>query len=176
MKIILAFIFFIGFSHSTLAQESYRLSAESKLTISGTSTVHDWTVTANTMDGTLEASGNIPKAMNFKVAVADIKSERGATMDKKMHVALKQETNPKVVFSLKEASETMVSGSLSIAGSSQDVELPCEISISGNNLKIKGAYGFGLQEFYIEPPTAMFGQVVVGPNVTVKFDLVFVKE
>lgn len=161
----------VGFS-----QDSYSLSTDSKLTIDGTSTVHDWTVTANTMEGSIKAEGNSPKEIDFQVVVADIKSERGATMDKKMHAALQKESHPKVMFALKEVkNESTLVGTLTIGGNSQDVEITGEIDASSDGIKIVGEHGIALKDFEIEPPTAMFGQVIVGDDVTVKFDLVFTK-
>lgn len=158
------------------AQDTYTLSPESKLTIDGTSTVHDWTVIANTISGTLKASGSAPNEIDFKVAVADIKSERGATMDKKMHAALEQEKHPMVLFILKEVKDQkLITGTLTIAGNAKDVEIKSTISSSGNVLKISGEQKIALKDFDIEPPTAMFGQVIVGDDVVVKFDLVFEK-
>ena len=177
MKKTLITLFFACSAITCFAQDTYKLSTDSKLTIDGTSTVHDWTVTANTMEGSVKAEGNSPKEIDFQVAVADIKSERGATMDKKMHAALQQESHPKVLFALKEVkNESTLVGTLTIGGNSQDVEIVSEIDASGDNIKIAGEYGIALKDFEIEPPTAMFGQVIVGDDVTVKFDLVFAKE
>ncbi len=177
MKKIVLLLLFLGFSIFALGQDSYSLSSESKLTIDGTSTVHDWTVTANTIDGVLRAEGNTPKEIDFEVTVADILSERGATMDKKMHAALQKESHPKVMFALNEVkNESTLVGTLSIAGKQKDVEIVGKISSDGDTVKISGEYHVPLKDFEIEPPTAMFGQVVVGPEVTVKFDLVFEKE
>ena len=162
---------FVGFS-----QDTFILSADSKLTIDGTSTVHDWTVTANTMEGVVMAEGNAPKQIDFNVVVADIKSERGATMDKKMHAALGKDTSPKVIFDLKEVKNlATLLGTLTIAGNSQEVEIKCQIDVSGDSISIVGEHGIALKNYSIEPPTAMFGQVIVGDDVTVKFNLIFKK-
>lgn len=159
------------------AQDTYTLGKESKLTIDGTSTVHDWTVTANTISGTVTVEESAPKELTFEVAVADIKSERGATMDKKMHAALQRDTHPKVRFSLKELKkEGMLSGTLAIAGHEEDVEIATTTNFSEDSIAIVGEHRIALKDFQIEPPTAMFGQVIVGDEVTVKFDLVFEKE
>lgn len=175
MKSILLFLF-LGFSAIGLAQETYKLSEESKLTIDGTSTVHDWTVAANKMEGNLKVKDNAPVAIQFNVAVADIISERGAAMDKKMHKALKKEEHPKVSFALTEVKNTSVLvGTLSIAGTKKDVEINADIVAEGNLLKLKGAQKIILQDYGMEPPTAMFGQIIVGDEVTVNFDLVFEK-
>ncbi|MGI9550782.1 MAG: YceI family protein [Aurantibacter sp.] len=178
MKNYLPLIILFCISLTGLAQETYTLSSDSKLTIDGTSTVHDWTVTANTVEGTLKAEGKgtAPKEIDFQVTVADIKSERGATMDKKMHNALGKDSHPKVMFTLKEVKdESTLVGTLTIGGNAQDVEIAGRLDISADKVMITGEHGIALKDFEIEPPTAMFGQVIVGNDVTVKFDLVFTK-
>lgn len=157
-------------------QDSYLLSPESTLTITGTSTVHDWTVVANAMQGTLRANGSQPKEINFKVNVADIVSERGPTMDNKMHDALKKEEYPTIDFRLLEVkSGSMMVGLLNIAGVDKNVEIETKIFPTGDHLNIQGEKKIVLQDFGIEPPTAMFGQIIVGDEVTVTFDLSFSK-
>ncbi|WP_273568101.1 YceI family protein [Maribacter halichondriae] len=173
MKWVCTMLLLIGLS-STMAQETYALTVDSKLTIDGTSTIHDWTVTANSMQGVVKTEGTSPIEIDFQVDVADIISERGATMDNKMHNALKKEEHPKVLFVLKEIKgQDTVSGTLTIAGNSKDVDIESKISSSGDILKISGEKKIVLKDFDIEPPTAMFGQIIVGDDVTVKFNLVF---
>lgn len=167
---LLSFLLFLNFA---ICQEFYTLATESTLTINGTSTVHDWTVAANKMTGTLTATEGTPKEISFEVNVADIQSERGPTMDKKMHAALKKEEHPKVSFALKEVKGTStLVGTLTIAGIEKEVEIDSEISV-GNEVRIQGEKKIILQDFDMDPPTAMFGQIVVGDEVTVKFDLLF---
>ncbi len=161
---------------SGFAQDSYILSPESTLTIEGTSTVHDWIVSANAMHGTLTTNGSQPKTINFEVNVADILSERGPTMDNKMHEALKQEEHPTISFKLSKLKNgTILLGLLTIAGVEKNVEIDTKTDTTGDGLKIKGEKKIVLQDFGMEPPTAMFGQIIVGDEVTVKFDLSFSK-
>lgn len=176
MKNYIPLIFLFSISLTGFAQATYTLSSDSKLTIDGTSTIHDWTVTANTLEGSLTAEGTAPKEIDFEVTVADIISERGATMDKKMHNALAKEDHPKVMFALTELKSESFLGTLTIAGVAQDVEIAANLQASDDVIKISGEYGIALKDFDIEPPTAMFGQVIVGDDVTVKFDLVFSNE
>ncbi|MEP3209239.1 MAG: YceI family protein [Maribacter sp.] len=174
MKNIVSLFVCLGFSMAVLAQESYRIASESQLTIDGTSTVHNWTVSANKMKGSLSLQNGSPAAINFEVTVADIISERGATMDKKMHAALKKETHPKVSFVLEQTKNTAILvGVLVIAGIEKTVEIDAEIETDGSELKIKGEKKIILQDFEINPPTAMFGQIIVGDEVSIKFDLIF---
>ena len=176
MKKALTFLF-LGLGLAGFAQDSYTLAPESTLTIDGTSTVHDWTVAANAMEGTLTATATRPKEINFGINVADIQSERGPAMDKKMHAALKKEEHPKVSFALEEFKGTStLAGTLSIAGTEKRVEIPAKISTSATGIRISGEQKIILQDFGMEPPTAMFGQIIVGDEVTVKFDLSFAKK
>ena len=171
----IAFLFIALIGHS---QETHTLSKESVLTISGTSTVHSWTVTANNMQGSMSYTDNI-KALGLKVPVADIKSERGAAMDKKMHGALKLEQHPEVSFTLGEIDNgngPSIKGKLMIAGVEKSVDLKSEMLAVDKGYRIKGSQEIVLQDFGIDPPTAMFGQIVVGDKVTVNYDLVFIAQ
>ncbi len=158
------------------AQDTYTLASESALAIDGTSTLHDWTVVANTMEGTLSTAEMAPEKIDFKVKVADILSDRGATMDKKMHNALKMESHPMVVFTLKTLKDqTTLVGVLDIAGVEKEVQIDAKIDTTSDTIKIVGEKKITLQDYNMEPPSAMFGQIVVGDEVVVKFDLVFSK-
>lgn len=169
-------LLFLSVACIGLAQETYTFSSDSKLTIDGTSTIHDWTVVANSMTGSVTAEESVPKTIEFEVSVAEIISERGATMDKKMHDALKKEEHPKISFNLTEVkNSTNLKGNLNVAGQEKAVEIPVKMNADNESLKISGEYAITLQDYGIEPPTAMFGQIIVGNDVTVKFDLVFSK-
>lgn len=176
MKKILITLFFVCTIFTVFGQNEYILSPDSKLTIAGTSTVHDWTVTANTMEGSVKVEESFPKEIDFRVAVADIKSERGAAMDKKMYSALKKDEHPKVSFRLEQIKSTSILvGLLTIAGTEKNVEIATEISSEGDIMRIKGQQKIILQDFGMTPPTAMFGQIIVGDEVTVSFELIFNK-
>jgi polyisoprenoid-binding protein YceI len=126
------------------------------------------------MQGVLTKEGPNIKSIDFQVDVAGIKSERGATMDNKMYAALKMEDHPKVLFSFdKQKSETTLTGSLIIAGKSNSVDLDVVIHTSPKTWRITGERKLTLLDYGIEPPTAMFGQVIVGEDIVVKFDLFF---
>ena len=175
--IALLFLVFGGY-----AQETYNLSKESVMKINGSSTIHDWTVTANSMKGSMKMVAGALNNLLFQVEVAHIKSERGAAMDKKMHAALKVEEHPEVSFKFKEIKKDAGSensfhiiGMLNIAGTEKEVDIASEFQAVGGNYVFKGNKEIKLQDFNMEPPTAMFGQIIVGDNVTIDFDLVFTK-
>jgi len=180
MKNTLLILFLMGLTISGFSQDSYTLSDSSAMTIDGSSSLHDWTVTANTLEGTVVQNGNSLSAVDFSVAVADILSDRAAAMDKKMHEALKMDEHPKVTFTVNDANAAIgenqeLKGMLNIAGVENEVSVPATISQKDGSLHISGEKKIALKDYNIEPPTAMFGSIVVGDDVTVKFDLVFTK-
>lgn len=163
-----------------IAQDSYTLSNESTLTVEGTSTLHDWTVTANTYQGSLTLDGHVFTSISFDVDVESIVSTRGATMDKKTHNALKMEEYPKIVFSasdvaFSEGDTQSIPGKLTIAGVGKDVVIVSNIKKLEDKIQITGNHKITLQDYNMEPPTAMFGSIVVGDDVVVNFDLIFAK-
>jgi len=176
VALFVVFCFSFGWS-----QEQYSLSEESTLTVDGTSTLHDWTVTANTCTGSLILDADMFKEISFEADVASIVSTRGATMDKKTHNALKKEEHPKVMFSagnvvFSEGGNQPISGKLNVAGVAKDVVVMADIKNSDANIQLSGSYKITLQDYNMDPPTSMFGSIVVGDDVTVNFDLVFAKE
>lgn len=162
------------------SQGNYSLSSESVLTVDGTSTLHDWTVTANTFGGSIGLENTIFKNISFEVEVASIISTRGATMDKKTHNALKKDEYPKVKFSASNidfsaGEDQTITGKLTIAGVEKEVHIKTSIKQTEGKIQITGSKKITLQDYGIEPPTAMFGSIVVGDDVFVNFDLVFAK-
>jgi polyisoprenoid-binding protein YceI len=103
-------------------------------------------------------------------------------MDKKMHAALKMEEYPKVSFVFQELKKTdgsetafMIHGMLTVAGTEQAVDITSDFHEVDGQYVFKGSKEIRLQDYNMEPPTAMFGQIIVGDNVTIDFDLVFSK-
>ena len=180
MRRVSIFIFFLSCIATAVAQDNYSLSGESSLTIMGTSTVHEWTVKANSLNGELATDGKTLTKMSFEVLTSDIISERGAAMDKKMHKALKSEQHPNVKFNgievgVSKDGNTNLRGVLSVAGFDKEVDVFVAKSQTNDDILVKGLYKITLQDYEIVPPTAMFGSIVVGDEVTVNFSLVFNK-
>ncbi|PIF00966.1 MAG: hypothetical protein CR994_02660 [Maribacter sp.] len=163
-----------------VAQEDYTLTDKGAITVDGSSTLHDWTVTANSYSGGLVLNDKLLDSISLEVDVVGILSTRGATMDKKTHNALKMDEFPKIKFVARdvvfsEGDNQAISGTLNIAGVGKDVVIETAIHRPEGRIRITGTYKITLQDFNMEPPTAMFGSIVVGDDVTVNFDLVFAK-
>ncbi|PKQ44443.1 YceI family protein [Confluentibacter flavum] len=181
MKIRLFLVVLICSVYVGNSQGSYKLSNKSILKINGSSTLHDWVVTANSKEGSMIIlDGGKPNNLKIQVEVAQIKSEPGAAMDKKMHVALKEEECPNIYFESKVVKKMdgmentyLVTGILNIAGVGLEIDIKSILKQFGGGYILKGFKEIKLRDFNIEPPTAMFGQIVVGELVTIDFNLIF---
>lgn len=184
------FIFSVAFiaMHNITAQDgaalaSYRTSA-AKLEVSGTSTMHDWEMTAKsgTCSAQMEVSGTSVKSiksMQFSVNATDLKSGKGG-MDSNAYKALKTDKNPKITADW--VSGTISGNSfkgkirLTIAGTTKETSLDGTVSVSSNgSVTVKGSKSFNMEDYGVKPPSFAFGAMKTGKDVVLKFDLVLTK-
>ena len=155
-------------------------------TVSGTSTLHDWSAKSTTVAGTVKSSGPwtgaAPTLQSIQLSIpADsLKSSEGSDMDDKIHDALKAKANPLITFTLSSAKfqsapstddpkyHYAASGKLTVAGASHSVNLTLDIQPSkGDMLTIETQTPLKMTDFGIQPPTAMLGMIKSGNKVTV---------
>ena len=176
-------------SFSLTAQEAFQLK-ESTMTISGTSSLHDWVsnvvelnVTAD-ISLTTTALEDISK-MEVSLSVKDIISSKGKKMDKKTYDALKEETFPSIKYTLNKVSsieplpkgqygyKVKTSGDLNLAGETQSIELEVIAKrLAGGDIKFEGSKSLLMTSFGITPPKALLGTLKTGDEVTIDFTIV----
>ncbi len=187
----------ILFSQSqVLGQIRFEADPSSTFSVAGTSTLHDWTCTSKEVkgfvvlpkswvDGKPGKEEQVTEA-NISVAARSLFSGRGSIMDDKMYNALKDYDFPTITFHLvsgkitpSEAGKAKldVTGDLSLAGKTQRISLTLEGSrIDGSTFNFKGSKALKMSDFEVEPPTAMFGQIVTDDLVTVNFNLKMIRK
>lgn len=166
----------------------------SDMVVTGTSTIHDWEVEVKDYSAQVELSeplsetglSNIGAALSsatITVPVKNMDSGKGG-MNRKMYGALKKDDHPDIVFSLDSAEVTASSdtsnavslntkGNLSMAGSEQPIEMMVNVErLEDGTLKFSGEKKLNMKDFDIDPPSAVFGTIKAGEEVTVKFDLI----
>ncbi len=172
---------------------TYEVARETKMTVSGTSTLHAWTSTVEevkgevVLDKELASGGKLTKGggiekVHIVVPVKAIKAPRGAAMDKKTYEALKAEEHPEIVFDLTDntiksvKSDTMMihaKGMLEIAGVKKEVAMDVKgVRVRDGRFVFKGDKSINMKEYDMTPPSAMFGQIETGEEVTIAFELV----
>ena len=169
-------------SSSLLAQTSYKLDGEtSKMTVEGTSTLHDWESDVEQIQGnaSLTLNGNVLteiKSLSITIPVKSIKSGKSG-MDSNTYNALKESKNPNITFVLSSATISGTSvkakGKLTIAGFTKETELTTTYKSTSNGIAFEGSSTFKMSEYKVDPPTAMMGTIKTGDSVTINFNVLF---
>lgn len=178
---ILSVLFVILLSGSLFAQKTFTLQSNPSLSITGTSTLHDWEMKSNAATGTMKAT----LAGNSLTAISDIdvtmkattlKSGKGG-MDKKAYDAMKTNQHTNAVFNLtsakKSGSNWILNGHFTFAGTKKAVALTAKESVSGGVVTLSGSHAFKLTDYGITPPTAVMGTIKTGDAVKVHFNVKF---
>lgn len=150
--------------------------SKSELLIKGTSTVHDWTSTVNDYKVTGVLTENEVNDLNVVVTTKSIKSGK-SIMDDKTYDALQAEKFPVIGFSADKLSksEGKISGKgiLNLVGKDQSVQFTANTKpASDGALQVTGQVSITMSDFGIEPPTAMFGTITTGDEVTIQFNFI----
>ena len=159
--------------------------AAGTVTVTGTSTLHDWTVRATGLRGSLDLpagflSGEttaVPAA-RFTLPVRALRSEH-EKMNTIMWDALGVAKHSELTFALESARvqgsagatiKVEVKGALTVAGVARPVTLVLDVRRDGNRLLASGELPLKMSDFGIKPPTAMMGTMHTGDAVRVKIE------
>lgn len=162
---------------------------KARITIAGTSNVHDYTAT--TTDATVtrvqfgshvagpsfwdevQKPGGL-QAFDLAIRAESLKSTKDG-LDKNMYKALRTKEHPVITFSLARIEGApgalQATGTLQIAGVEREVMLPLKTTRKGDNLAVTGELQVLMTDYGIAPPKAMMGMVKADPKITVTFDV-----
>jgi polyisoprenoid-binding protein YceI len=185
---ILALTLF-AFAASVNAQTAYKLGKGSTLTLAGTSTLHNWTMTATSFtcpaQFAVSPAGVIGSvnALALSLPVHNLKSEHDG-MNDNAYDALKADKYKDISFKLVSGTpmasggnkyQIAAQGNLTIAGVTKPITVTTTgVVNSDGSITCTGSVPIKLSEYGIERPTFMFGTMSVGDAMTLTYTLVFV--
>lgn len=168
-------------ANNAFTQILYKQSSNSTLTISGTSTIHDWSMTSK--EAKCQASFEInpdgtPTKLNslsLTVRSESLKSEHVA-MDKNAYSSLNTEEHKSITFDLKSATIVQKTiqciGNLTIAGITKEITVDGVYKVMPNySILCIGSKKINMSDFEVDAPSFMFGTVKTGDEITVKFSV-----
>jgi hypothetical protein len=175
------------------ATPTIELSPASRLTLSGKSTLHDYTSRATRMHLAVELADGVSsgalarlagpgavKSLVLTIPVQGMKSEKEG-LDKNMYKALKAEANPNIVFRLASAAangtapgEFRLSGALEVAGQTQAVDLDVRASETAEGIVLEGAKALVMSDYGVKPPKMLLGTIKTDPRIVIEWRLVLV--
>lgn len=165
------------------AQQNFSISDVKEMRVSGTSTLHDWDMVAETgvegqaiinlADKKIESIQSLSLSLNSKA----LKSGK-SSMDKNAYEAIKADDFPKITFELTKVEEMTPStikakGELNIAGNSRDLTMTVNYSVQGSSILFTGKQDITFEQFSLEPPTAVFGTIKTGNELTLSFQAIY---
>jgi polyisoprenoid-binding protein YceI len=160
-----------------------------RVTLAGTSNVHDYTATTNDVKITRVQVGDVAAGPDFwtqvqqpgglqafevTIAAASLKSDKDG-LDKNMYKALDVEKHPAITFRLNRlegiAGALKALGVLRVSGVEQDVVLDLDVTPKGNALVVAGKTDILMTDYGIKPPRAMLGMVRASPAIAITFEV-----
>jgi polyisoprenoid-binding protein YceI len=181
-------IFFLGTGVGK-AQTSFTLKS-AKASVEGTSSLHEWTSDIGHLDfkGSFLLDGDKIKEIRsaeMKILVEGIKSTKGKIMDEKTYEAFNYKTNPYITFKFISAkiisdatNENVIEavGTLTMAGVIKSITINTKgKTLANGDIQLSATKKIKMTEYRMEPPTAVFGTIKVGDEVTVIFDLILTR-
>lgn len=181
------------FLQTAIIAQPYQLVADSAVTINvtGTSTLHGWTVIANEVKDVpakLTLTGSENKTIDnfsFGVVISSMDGGRGASMNSKISKALQATEHPMITYTQSEpailtdlqddgAFKLQSKGTLNMVGQAKEIIIEVMGQKTTDGIILKGSQPLKFSEFEIEPPSAMFGQIVCGDDIAVNFEFRYV--
>lgn len=186
MRKIAQCLFLVFVSVSSGFGQSYSLdNSKSHLSIFGTSTLHDWEIKAEALNGNMMISTQDEsfeiKSLSFKVLVNSLKSGK-SMMDNNTYKAMEAEEYPSVSYKLNSAKvigktdgtfNLKAKGTLTIANTTKTIEMPVKAAMNSSQISYQGEITFNMSEYGIEPPTALLGSIKTGDEITIKFNVTY---
>jgi len=175
-------------SSAATAQVKYQSAGGVKITIEGTSNIHDWEMVSDkgacTAVFTFNAGGGMTGVsfLGFNLAAESLKSEHKA-MDKNTYKAMNTDKYPYISFTITSCTVQPSSGNnyvlktkgkLTISGVTKDVDIAgaCALNPGDKSINCAGSYPIKMTDYNVTPPSIMFGTIKTGNNINVKFSLI----
>jgi polyisoprenoid-binding protein YceI len=174
---------------ATPDKNTYTVSNDYAVTIHGTSNLHAWDEKVQKVTGKGSINWNNDgsfdlNAISIKMDVHSIKSDMGSVMDNNTYKALKADEHPEIIFTLIGTVKSvlansnnkiiLVSGNLTIAGVTRFVQMKAKVNMQGKGkLIFEGSQPIAMTDYGISPPTALFGTMKTGNDITINFKISF---
>lgn len=173
-------------SVTAMAQVKYHTKDDVNIVVTGTSTLHDWSMKTSKGECnavfTINAAGQLSglTSLSFAIPSQALKSDHSG-MDKNAYKALRSDKAATITYNLTSASvagdgTVKCQGKLSIAGGTFETDLVAVAKLNADKtISVKGNKKISMKDFKIDPPTFMMGTIKTGNDINLKFELTLKK-
>lgn len=182
LTITLITVLFFGIALPTAhAQSTYQTNV-AKVTIKGTSSLHDWDMTST--KGQIKAAFEISNGqvtgintLKFSLAAESLQSSKKG-LDKNAYKALSTNKHKEITFSMTSGKVTdegnnnfkvTATGNLTIAGTTKATTIVAIGQFKANTITIKGSTKLTMTTYKVVPPTVMLGTIKTGDGLTIEY-------
>jgi polyisoprenoid-binding protein YceI len=164
------------------SQAKSEISGNAKITVEGTSNIHDWAIHSEkgVVNIVLNENMSAIAMLNFTVPVESLKSESKA-MDKNTYKTLKTGKYASISFSASNVAVKQLSGNsynltsngkLTISGVTKPVVLLAKAVVNNDNsITYTGTCLLKMSDYNIEPPSLMLGAIKTGDGIKVTYSV-----
>lgn len=173
---------------SSAQQQTFRPSGESYVTVTGTSTLHDWEMMSGNVGGEAvfvkDESGS-PQALEsvmFRLEKTTLKSDKSG-LDRRAYQAMNTNRHPEIIFrtngsnSIRKTGDRYIvntRGELTIAGVTRQISVNATcINGDDSRLVCSGSRSLKMSDFDIDPPVMMMGTLRAGDEITINYNIVY---
>ncbi|MEO8399431.1 MAG: YceI family protein [Ignavibacteriaceae bacterium] len=172
------------------SKSTFQFQKESKIWLEGTSTLHDFTITAKEFKSDLTIENSDDSKNEFKISklelivpVKKLDSEK-ESMDENLQEAMDADNNPNIIFTLTSASKILLNnkgdstkiaavGNLKIAGVTKLVNLDISVlRLDENKFEFKGNKKLLMTDYNVDPPSMFLGTLKTADEIYVNFNLI----
>ena len=170
-------------------QSEFNLSGGYAVTIHGTMSSHNWVETIGKVTGDMVAGRRVGggadvKSIRIVMDVRSIRSDMGTVMDNRTYKALKADADPQITFLLdapviilpfrRGEKPIALLGHLTLAGVTRPVALLVDyFEVTSDSMRFEGRQMIKMTDFGVKPPSALFGTLRAGSDITIYFKTVF---
>ena len=170
------------------AQSKY-IAKNATVTIAGTSSLHDWTEVSKQASSTaifvFESDKLTIHDVSFTVPAKSLKSEH-SSMDNNTYKALNADKYPNITYVATTGTITRIdastysaktTGHLSIAGTANATDIAATVKVNADKtITVTGSKKIKMTDYKVDPPTAVFGTIKTGNEITISFNCRYVKQ
>lgn len=195
MKYLLTLLILCSYHTVLCAQGQYSIkpSNSGSMKLSGTSSLHNWSMKASSFTGNAQfvfAGDNASQmasigSLGFSLKVSDLKSN-DKKLDKNAYKSLKSDQFQYILYQLLSSTITQVKGNLflvkakgnlSIAGVTKMISMDVYCSVNKDeSITCSSTNTIKMSDYKVKPPTFMFGKMKTGDAMTLDFRLVYDKK
>lgn len=143
-----------------------------KTTVTGTSTMHDWTMTSTSGSFSANVSGNTLTDIDYKMGAKTLKSGKGP-MDTNAYKALNADKYPTISFNATSVNigKGTITGKLKVTNVTKTVSFPVTVAKGANGYTITGTETIKLTDYGVTPPSFMMNTVKTGNDIKITVTL-----